>query len=657
MRAFIVFLFLGSISVCKAQSDVDPTTIQVKDLEFKRYEKDSSARAVVLHEFGEAHISPENFNLIFEHHIKIKVLKKDGSDQGDFSIPLYKSGTKAEQFTLIQASTFNMEGGNVKESKLNKSSIFTETINEHWTTKKFTLPNVKVGTIIKVRYQIESPFLYNFRQFEFQSDIPKILSEYWAKIPGNYVYNISLKGYQNLSKNESSVISKCIEHGSSGYDGSGYSADCALYKYAMKNVPAFYEEEHMTAKKNFISSINFELSQVKYFDGRVDNVTKTWRDAEVELRKEDNFGVQLKKGKDIGKKLEEALSGITDPEQKARKIYSFMQTWYKWNEVYGFICDVGVKKSFEGRSGNIADINLALVAALKYAGLDADPVLLSTRANGLVTELYPVLSEFNYVVAKVTLNNTSFLLDATDPLLPFGLLPKRCLNGKGRVLGEKSSDWYDLKPSEKSKKVTVLNLTLQPSGVFSGSINMVHTGYSAFEKRKEILSFSTHEEYIRELQKEIPGITINKYEFKGIDSLGSSVSEKFEVEIEGLNNLNARHSLNPFLTGKIKKNPFRSKERLYPVDFGAPLESTVLLSLNYPESIELESAPEKVALSLPNGGGKFLFDVATQGNTVTMNYQFAINKTVYNSQEYHYLKELYNRLIQVQQTDFIFKKK
>jgi hypothetical protein len=102
----------------------------------------------------------------------------------------------------------------------------------------------------------------------------------------------------------------------------------------------------------------------------------------------------------------------------------------------------GIKKAFDNKTGNVGDINLSLIAALKYANLDVEPMMLSTRDNGLVTEIYPVITEFDYVVAKLNIGDKVYLLDATDQYYPFGLVPVRCLNGKGRVMGNKESYWY-----------------------------------------------------------------------------------------------------------------------------------------------------------------------------------------------------------------------
>jgi hypothetical protein len=55
-------------------------------------------------------------------------------------------------------------------------------------------------------------------------------------------------------------------------------------KVAMRNIPAFVEEDYMTARSNFLAAVHFELSEIVYFDGRTDKLTQEWKDAENELR-------------------------------------------------------------------------------------------------------------------------------------------------------------------------------------------------------------------------------------------------------------------------------------------------------------------------------------------------------------------------------------
>jgi hypothetical protein len=655
MRHFLAFLFCTCLSsITYSQGNGFPYgQVTYRELDLKEYPADTSAVAVFLDEFGEAYIDNYNDNnILFEYHAKIKILKQAGVSYGTYEIPLRKSDGRAEKIISVKASSFSVENGSMRETKVDPKSIFTENYNKSYDIKKFAIPNVKVGSVIEVFYILESPFVYNFRSWEFQCEIPKIQSEFWCLIPGNYIYNISLKGFLNLTTNESGQIKDCFT------PGGGARADCSRLKYGIKNIPAFKEEDYMTAKSNFLSAVSFELAQINYFDGRKDMITTEWKDADQELRQSTSFGVQIRRGKDIvDNKVEQLIAGETDVRAKAEKIYNFIKEWYHWNDVYGKYSDLGIKKAFESKTGNIGDINLSLIAALKYANVPVEPMVLSTRRNGRPTELYPVLSEFNYVIAKVNIGDKVYLLDASDYFHPFGLLPERCLNGKGRVLGDKESYWYDLKPTGKSKIVSILNLALKDN-VITGSIQYAYSGYKAVTQRKKLSSFSGQKEYIDDLRNNLQHISIKNFTIENAEEFSKPFVIKLDVEVELANQFNGGDFLfNPFIVEQWEKNPFRSSERLYPVDFGVPLEEVLILNLDYPADYSVEEIPAKIGLTLPQNGGRYLFEITDGMNKVSMNNSLLIARPIFAPQEYHHLKELFNNVIAAQQTELVFKKK
>jgi hypothetical protein len=650
ISVFITFLFLFVSGFTHAQNKGFPFgKVTYKDLGLKEYERDTSAGAVVLYESGEAYFESQNdYNLIFKHHTKIKILKKHGLSVANFEIPLYKQDSRFERLMSVKASAFNIENGSMKETPLDSKNVFTENPSKYYDLKKLAIPNVRVGSVIEIEYQIASPFIFNFRTWNFQSELPKMYSEYDALIPGNYVYNMVIKGYLKLSTNDGEEVRDCF----STHAG---TSNCAHYKFAMKDIPAFIPEDYMTAKSNFISSMNFELSEIKYFDGRVDKVTKEWKDAEIELKKEERFGGQLRRGKDIGDQIERLVVGVTDSLSKAKKVYNFIKDWYQWDNIYWKYSEFGIRKAFDKKLGNIGDINLSLIAALRYADLDVEPVILSTRDNGLPIELHPVLSDFNYVIAKVNIGKKSYLVDASDDFCPFGILPERCLNGKGRALGEDASYWVDLKPSNKSKKMSVVMLKLDKSGAMTGTLQNTFIGYEAIDMRKKIYSYSDTEEYIKHLKSKSSGIEIKNVQLTNVEDIELPLIVKMEIEINDLNGDN--FLFNPFIGNQWKENPFKSQERLYPVDFGPPLEDITLVTIQYPQDFEVVSLPEKAGLQLPNGGGRYIVDAKNVDGTLTISNSLLIAKPVFSSEEYHYLKELFNRVVQVHNTDLLFKRK
>ena len=625
-----------------------------RDLEAKAFPADTSANAYVISEYGEAYIDYDDPNqLIFKYHTRIKLLTQQSADKANVEMVLYKGGDREEIISRVYASSFNLEQNRIVETKLDNKSVFTEKNKKYYNVAKFAIPNAKAGSIIEYQYEIKSPYRQNFRPWEFQDDIPKLQSEYHTTIPANYNYNITLRGYLSLTNHESSIAKECLRSGSGG------TADCAVNHYLMKDIPAFKEEEFMTSKMNYLSAIRFELSEIKAFDGQVFKYTKEWKDADAELRTSSDFGIQLKRGKDVvDGSIDATILGETDPLQKAKKIHEFVKFHYVWNGFYGDRSDLGIKKAFDEKKGNVGDINLTLIAALRYAGLEVDPVLIGTRSVSRPVEIHPVLTDFNYVIAKLDLNGKTYLLDAVDDFLPFGSIPISCYNGIGRVIDSDGSYWMDIKPTDRDRTVTLINLKLGEDGTMKGTINEMRYGYSAMTKRKELSEYQDEKSYLEKRKASNHFLNITSYERLAQEDLTKPLTEKFGIEFEAFDPQTAASFLfNPFLSGRESSNPFKSDKRTYPVDFAVPVEKSVTIVIELPETFEVASMPDKVGLALPNAGGRYVFGAQVVGNTLSISNNLGVSRTLFGPEEYPYLKEIYSKMLQAQNADIIFQKK
>ncbi|KQR67700.1 DUF3857 domain-containing protein [Pedobacter sp. Leaf176] len=630
-------------------------TITLDDIDFDRNKIDSNANAVVLKEFGTASVQISDrtgsTELIFEYHVKIKIFNKEGYEQANVVIPTYKDGTREELISAIRASTFNYENGGFVESVMDKKSIFTENKSKYTVLTKFTLPNIKNGSVIEYSYRLESPNLFNFKTWEFQSDIPKVYSEYLVYIPAIYNYNVSLRGFNKLSDTRSELAKECMRI-------NGTPIDCSKIWYIMKNVPAFVEEDYMTAASNFKSAIHFELSDQQMLYGGSQKYTKTWKDIDYELTSEKSLGAQMKR-KDLFKDAMPAiLKNSTDDLSKAKAIFEYIKKQIKWNNYLGKYSEDNIKKALDLRSGNVADINLSLISALSAANLDAEAVILSTRENGIVNKLFPVISDFNYLIAKVNINDKSYLLDASEPLAPFGLLPLRCINDQGRVINlKKPSYWIDLVAGQKTSTSYIMEGKLEANGKIKGTITTHSTGYAALNKRTEIKKYSSPDEYVESLDERLPKIQILKQQIKNIDSIENILTEIYDVEFSPIANAsNDDLFFNPFFINPVSKNPFKLSMRTYPVDLGAASDERVIINIVLPGKHEMTEKPKDLAIGLPNGGGRYMLKTLVEDNSLSFSQILQFNKAIYQPDEYPYLKEFYSKIIQNQKADVLLKK-
>lgn len=660
MKAYLFIICIFLFYKSTLAQDFPYGKINQDELTMKSYQKDTSAHAVVLQEFGKSRITvagDDNIKLFYDYHVKIKIFDEKGFDKGTVKVLLYNDSDNDsyEEITGIKGITFfNDDNGLAQKIELEKKKIYPVKINKHWASYTFALPGLKKGCVIEYSYSIESPYyLRNFRGWEFQTDIPKIYSEYEVHIPAFYSFKASLRGSLKLTKNKADIETKCFEtHGS--------SCDCSYIVYGMADIPAFIEEDYMTSSKNFLSAISFECEEfTSPYDGVKRKLTKEWKDIDYQLKSEQQFGGQIKRKGIFKDKLTAILIGKSNETEKAMAVFEYIQKNMKWNEFWGIFSEDGIGKALDKKTGNLGDINLALVAALSSVGLNSSAVLLSTRENGAINELYPGIGDFDYVVARVDIGDKFYLLDATDPLLPFGILPLKCLNDKGRVFSlDKPSYWMDLNLPQKEIATKVMDFTLMDNGKLKGTITNYYKGYDSYKERIKIKKFNSTDEYVEDLASKLTKVKIIKSEIINLDSLNLPLGEKYEVEVSLFDKSNSEMmSFNPFFMKRIETNPFKLATRSYPVDWGMASDDRYILTMHLPEKYTIEKPPQATGFALPNNGGKFLSAFEKMDNTFTFSNIIQFTKSIYSSEEYPYLKEMYNKIIQAEKADIIFKKK
>jgi len=642
-------LFFFVLNVCGQRVNSLDYKVVNSDLEFSRYEKDTLANAVVLYELGKSHIEDERFNLVFEFKQKLKILNRNGFDKANIEIYLYNNKNNKETIRDIVATTYNVENGEIISVKLDKNQVFKERYNENYTLVKFSMPNVKPGSVITYSYKLTSPFVYKYKPWRFQSDIPKLYSEYQTSIPANYEYSIKLVGSLKLDKNEQ-VIKKYCVHGAYGA-----SADCTETTYVMKNIPAFIDENFMTTRDNYLSRVDYELKVVSRFDGTTDDITKTWKDADKELMQDQSFGKQMKKRGVVKGFLSNDIITENDMLKKSKSIFEFVQNEYVWNKKYNIFKNVSIKNLIKTRHGNVSEINFLLYNLLIDQGVDVTPVLLSTRNNGLPTKLYPVISDFNYIIIQANINGEKYFLDATNKYLSFGQLPFRCLNQYGRLMNfKKGSEWVLIEPKHNSVKKYDVELKVTDSLTVNGIVKYKTTGYHALPNKS---SFSKNSiKHFSFYKNKYPEIEFSNYNSDDVGGEECVFEEFFEVGFVP-QSIGNNIYVNPFLFKLFEGNPFKLQERTYPIDFGYKDVFLYTIKIEISEGIQVVDVPKEKLYYLPNNKGQVVFKSLVEGNFIRMYFKFDFKEAIYDSTYYVYLKDYMTTVIDVQNNTLIVLKK
>ncbi|MBI5856661.1 MAG: DUF3857 domain-containing protein [Sphingobacteriales bacterium] len=669
MKANLILCFISSIGFFLSAGAQDKSTakygnVSVKDFETKIYSIDSNANAVVLADIGSSNIEGNNkgwFSLVYKHFKRVHILNKNGYDIANVSISLYSDGEDEEELDKLRAITYNLENGKLVETKLDvKSGVFKDKISSSRINKKFTFPNVKEGSIIEFEYTITSDFLTNLQPWEFQGAYPRLWSEYNLSLPVFLGYVFLTQGYQRYDIKNSNQRNESFQiidsRGAGASERYSFTANVDDHRWVMKHVPALKEENFTSTVDNHISKIEFQLSEFRQ-PLRYTNVMGTWTKLTEMLMNSEYFGQQVTKDngwlKDI---INPIISSGDSRLDKCRKIFSWVRDNFTCTSYDRRSMDQTLKNLVKTKNGNVAEINLLLTAMLKYINADADPVILSTRANGYTFPLYPILSKFNYVICQAKIDDKTYYLDASEPQMGFGYLPSRCYNGHARVVNkEADAIGFNSDQVTETKTTTIFVINDDKSNLV-GSMQQTPGYYESADLRDRI-----KEKGMEELQKDIKkvfgaGITISNF---GIDSLNKydfplGIHYYFDITDEKEDII----YMNPMFGEGYKENPFKSAERFYPVEMPFAMDESYNLQLEVPHGYVVDELPKSQIVKLnEQDDGMFEYRVSQSGDNISLRSRIRFKKTYFLPEDYETLREFFNLIVKKHAEQIVFKKK
>ncbi|KAB7733093.1 DUF3857 domain-containing protein [Rudanella paleaurantiibacter] len=643
------FLFMDTTAVvAQATSTQAPIVklgrVTAADFDLAASGLDSTAEAEVLYDHGSVRFDLRNntFIMEFTRHRRIRILKKSALNRGTVEIPTFKGeGAEREYMVGIDGYTHNLNGQNVTTDKLTRAGMVSERVSDQVTLEKFTLPNVREGSIIEYRYVLQTPFsvAHNPRTWAFQEEIPVRWSEYNITIPNYFYYKIIMGGYLGLTEQKQRSVSMNLLPGVP-------DTPAIVYHFAIANVPALESEDYITTTRDYTSKVEFELAKVQIPNGLIKDFTVSWETLDKTLLMADWFGNQYKKApflRDVATLIRS--QNPTDSLARLSAAYDYIRKSIKWDGSNSYSCK-STRKIFEAKKGDAGDINLLLIALLRELDFDANPVLLSTRSHGRVMEEYALTRQFDYVVAHVHTNGQEIMLDATDPFIKMGMLPKRCLNQTGRlVVPDQKSRFVSLLPTERDTELTSGQFTLADDGEVKGTMKHSRGGYSGWSARS-VYQTDGEAKYLEQILKKRPNWQLNTTEITGVSNPAAAFESNHTLVIaDAYTEAGDRIYLNPMLTEGRTQNPFKEKTRLYPVDFGAPIEEAFMATFTLPQGFAVEELPKAAVISLPDKAGRFSYQVLHTGNQLQVVSRLSLRKPIYFAEEYGALRELFALIV------------
>lgn len=555
-----------------------------------------------------------------EYYSKIKIYNKEkAEDWLNLEIPL-QTGEYLDKYDV---KVYNISNGKVEKISIDKKEQLKENFVKGLKFYKLAVPNILNGSVIEYSYRITTKNIVGLTHY-LEQNIPVVYQEYNLEYPDSLGYFFDNTGHYITPRYQAVTTENRLD------------ASYNIYRYGYENMKPIQKEVFVKDLNRFRGKIRPELKKIatKYFSYEE---IRDWNAAAQKLSEIDNFGGYLKSNvKDI---VPENIKTYYEPSERANKIFAFVKENYKWNRKDGIIAEQSVKQLVKTKSGSGADINLLLIALLRNAGIEANPLLISTVDNGILNITAPNIGNLNFVLASVKINNKMYIYDATSFNSKADLLPERDWNDFGILLERDKGITLSLTNNNISKKEQVVKASLDiENSTVKGSFSQKANGMYGIESYDE---FDINKDKYNESFKSKYGA-----EMKDIDSKVLQNGD-FETQMKFSGN-----SLIDVVGNKIVMNPllFLNKEnesfdqteaRKYQIDFISAFDKEKRVEIEIPENYKVASLPKDKKIRTDDKEISYSYKVETVGNKLIITSRISTANNTYPKEYYPVFKQIW----------------
>lgn len=631
------------------------------------YPPDTSARAVVLYQqrytgyFFEAQNGYSDYTtsgFLVNSFIsqKIKILKPEGRDEGTIKIPyFFYSNSSKEAVTGIEAWTYNLVNGKIVKTKLDKKYLFDEEYNNAFHLIKFSMPEVKVGSVIEFKYILTSRNETSIPDWKIQLDLPVMNSDFQVGIPEYYDFSLSVKGFELLNIKETAESAR--------YDivKTNYGPEvlsCAIRKISCiaQDIPALKKEENVWCMNDYYACVQFELRGTRYPHQPYLPFTKTWEALEKAIHEDTEVALKLQMSNPWKSETAKLLDSVTDEHEKISILYDFVKKRIRWDDNYALFSGFP-REAIKNGTGNNALINFVLMSVLRDADITTYPILLSQRSKGRLPLTNATANQLStFIVAAMTKDSSFYYMDGSAKYGGPNMLPTDLLVNRARVFNKSSVEkWVDLTKLTTNLQMSNIQAELTKDGQLKGVRSTSYNNQMAYDYKSDFASTKDSMEFIKKLQNKFD-FTVDSMEISGKEPMSNIVNERMVfhklVDVAG-----DFMYVNAMIFKHLSNNPFTQTERKLPIEFSYPYGYQTTCSLQIPDGYQVEELPKSVKYVLPDKMGVCQFVARQSGNTVTFNYVFQLHQIVYAQTDYPMIRDFFGQAATKNMEMLVLKKK
>ncbi len=574
---------------------------------------------------------------------RVKVLTEKGKDRANVEIEYDGSLVGISD---IQARSIAPDGTITPFTGKAFNSTVLKGRSTKYLAKKFTLPNVRVGSIIEWKYTefwddflFAPPWIVQGDLFEKRAKFTFIPFQKAGHSIVDMHGDVKDHLYYLLVGLPDNTAIKSLPNG--------------RMELELKDIPAFEEEEYAPPSNLSKMRVNFY-----YGSSRMVKPEQFWKDEGEYWNKEvESFAGHSAA---VAAAVNQVIVPSDTPEQKARKIYAFVQKIRNLSYVSKESrLETILNRESKGKrtvddllhnnEGYRNELTRLFWAMARAANLTSYMMRVADRDEFFFQSTVPNVRQLTSEIAVVVLNEKEVFLDPGVPLCPFGHLSWQHNSTKGMRQYSDGSIVLAVTPVANYKDAVskrIGQITLSDDGSARGKVGITWTGEDALVHRLRALKTDDAGRK-KELEEELkallpPGASVELDNASGWEDGEAQLMANFSIEIPSYASSTGKHLVVPTnLFQTRERHPFAHGERKQPVYFRFPFYRMDDTQITLPAAFSIESMaqdgdPIKTAYSL------YKVKHSTTGNTVTISRDFAMADILFQPKEYPELRKFYN---------------
>ncbi len=241
--------------------------------------------------------------------------------------------------------------------------------------------------------------------------------------------------------------------------------------------------------------------------------------------------------------LNAAVSNTANDRERVKQVFAAVQHdigYIDLEDGYNAFVPRPANTVLFNRKGDCKDMSNLLKQCFDEIGIPAELAISSTLIHP-VDMNFPTLSSGNHVICVVEINDTTFFLDATESMGPFGL-PSRQIQGRQVMISSADGAQYLSVPivdATTNTVNTVIKLTVEPDRRVSGVYSSKSNGLVAIPMRSLLTNTSMENAEKRlgeRLKRQHQGLHFQKM----VDSQADAQTDTVQVEFDVTGKLDIR---------------------------------------------------------------------------------------------------------------------